>query len=101
MARRGTRAAEAGASPNARLAVRPDAARADYRPSQRVWNQDPDGFDAWRAGRTGFPLVDAGMRQLATEGFMHNRARMVVASFLCKDLYLDWRLGATHFMSLL
>jgi len=83
------------------LAVRPDAAHGDYRPSHRVWNEDPDAFEAWQAGRTGFPLVDAAMRQLATEGFMHNRARMVVASFLCKDLYLDWRLGAAHFMSLL
>lgn len=83
------------------LAARPDAARADYRPDGRQWNDDPDAYAAWRDGRTGYPLVDAAMRQLATEGFMHNRARMVVASFLCKDLQLDWRLGAAHFMSLL
>jgi deoxyribodipyrimidine photolyase len=50
---------------------------------------DVSGY--WRQGRTGYPVVDAGMRQLAQEGFMHNRARMVVASFLTKDLYLDWR----------
>jgi len=56
---------------------------------------------AWQAGQTGYPVVDAGMRQLAAEGFMHNRARMIVASFLTKDLYLDWRAGAAHFMRLL
>ncbi len=55
-------------------------------------------FDAWVAGRTGYPLVDAGMRQLAAEGWMHNRVRMVTASFLVKDLHLDWRRGAAHFM---
>jgi len=83
------------------LAARPDAARRDYRARGDRWNEDPAMFDAWRAGRTGYPLVDAAMRQLADEGFMHNRARMVVASFLTKDLYLDWRLGADHFMALL
>ena len=55
-------------------------------------------FAAWAAGRTGFPLVDAGMRQLLREGWMHNRVRMVVASFLVKDLHLDWTRGARHFM---
>ena len=60
---------------------------------------DPDGrFEAWAQGRTGFPFVDAGMRQLLTEGWMHNRVRMVVASFLVKDLHLEWQLGARHFM---
>ncbi len=58
-------------------------------------------LDAWREGRTGYPLVDAGMRQLSVEGFLPNRARMVVASFLTKHLGLDWRLGARHFMELL
>lgn len=58
-------------------------------------------LDAWREGRTGYPLVDAGMRQLAAEGFLPNRARMVVASFLAKDLGLDWREGARHFLELL
>jgi deoxyribodipyrimidine photo-lyase len=55
-------------------------------------------FDAWAAGRTGFPLVDAGMRQLRAEGWMHNRVRMLTASFLVKDLHLDWRRGARHFL---
>jgi deoxyribodipyrimidine photo-lyase len=61
------------------------------------WAEDPDGFAAWRAGRTGYPLVDAGMRELAATGWMHNRVRMVVASFLTKDLLLPWQDGARHF----
>jgi deoxyribodipyrimidine photo-lyase len=56
-------------------------------------------FDAWAAGRTGFPIVDAGMRQLLGEGWMHNRVRMIVASFLVKDLHLEWTRGARHFMA--
>ncbi|MET9318491.1 deoxyribodipyrimidine photo-lyase [Kribbella sp. NPDC003505] len=60
---------------------------------------EPDElFDAWREGRTGFPFVDAGMRQLAGSGFMHNRVRMVVASFLVKDLHVHWKHGARWFM---
>ncbi len=55
-------------------------------------------FDAWAAGETGYPLVDAGMRQLLAEGWMHNRVRMLTASFLVKDLHLDWRRGAALFM---
>jgi deoxyribodipyrimidine photo-lyase len=55
-------------------------------------------FQAWAAGRTGFPFVDAGMRQLLGEAWVHNRVRMVVASFLTKDLHLHWRRGARHFM---
>ena len=55
-------------------------------------------FAAWRAGRTGFPIVDAGMRQLRAEGWMHNRVRMITASFLVKDLHVDWIRGARHFM---
>ena len=55
-------------------------------------------FEAWCEGRTGFPIVDAGMRQLMAEAWMHNRVRMLVASFLVKDLHLDWRWGARHFM---
>jgi deoxyribodipyrimidine photo-lyase len=58
-------------------------------------------FAAWAVGRTGYPIVDAGMRQLAAEGWMHNRVRMIVASFLVKDLHLDWSRGARHFMALL
>jgi deoxyribodipyrimidine photo-lyase len=55
-------------------------------------------FRAWATGRTGYPIVDAGMRQLLADGWMHNRARMVTASFLVKDLHLDWRWGARWFM---
>jgi deoxyribodipyrimidine photo-lyase len=80
------------------LAARPDAARRDYRGRGGDWRDDPDGLAAWQEGRTGYPVVDAAMRQLAREGFMHNRARMIVASFLTKDLYIDWRAGAAHFM---
>ncbi len=58
-------------------------------------------LDAWREGRTGYPIVDAGMRQLEREGWMHNRVRLIAASFLAKDLELDWRLGARHFENLL
>jgi deoxyribodipyrimidine photo-lyase len=54
-------------------------------------------FEAWTKGETGFPMVDAGMRQLLAEGWMHNRVRMIVASFLVKDLHLEWTLGAEHF----
>ena len=62
------------------------------------WDHDHDAFRAWCEGRTGFPLVDAGMRQLLREGWMHNRARLVVGSFLTKDLGIDWRLGERWFM---
>ena len=55
-------------------------------------------LEAWRQGRTGFPIVDAGMRQLRATGWMHNRVRMIVASFLVKDLHLEWQHGARHFM---
>ncbi len=58
---------------------------------------DPDLFAAWREGQTGYPIVDAGMRQLRAEGWMHNRLRMITASFLCKDLLLDWRVGEAYF----
>jgi deoxyribodipyrimidine photo-lyase len=82
---------------------RPETARGNY--DQRFdgvrydSGVDADeGYAAWCAGRTGYPLVDAGMRQLLAEGWMHNRVRMVVASFLVKDLHLPWWLGARHFM---
>lgn len=65
------------------------------------WNHDHDAFRAWCEGQTGFPLVDAGMRQLRREGWMHNRARLVAGSFLTKDLGIDWRLGERWFMRLL
>lgn len=61
------------------------------------WKYDARNFQAWKEGTTGFPLVDAGMRQLKTSGWMHNRVRMVVASFLTKDLMHDWRLGEKYF----
>ncbi len=81
------------------LADRPETSRVDFRDRGFTWNDDDDAFTAWKEGRTGFPIVDAGMRQLLHEGFMHNRTRMVVASFLTKDLCIDWRLGAAHFMA--
>jgi deoxyribodipyrimidine photo-lyase len=62
------------------------------------WRDDADGVAAWREGRTGFPVVDAAMRQLRATGWMHNRARMIAASFLAKDLLVDWRAGERHFM---
>lgn len=61
------------------------------------WPDPPGHFDAWREARTGYPLVDAAMRQLDQSGYMHNRLRMVTASFLTKDLLVDWRLGERHF----
>ena len=64
-----------------------------------AWENDPALFDAWSSGQTGYPIVDAGMRQLLAEGWMHNRARMIVASFLTKDLLIDWRWGERYFMN--
>ncbi len=83
------------------LAARPDAAHRDYRDRGRRWHNDQDGLAAWQAGQTGYPVVDAAMRQLTREGFMPNRARMIAASFLTKDLSIDWRAGAAHFMACL
>jgi deoxyribodipyrimidine photo-lyase len=61
------------------------------------WDQDRDSLDAWQKGQTGYPIVDAGMRQLWQEGWMHNRVRMITASFLVKDLLIDWRRGMAWF----
>jgi len=61
------------------------------------WVNDEKQFEAWCKGETGFPLVDAGMRELNATGYMHNRVRMVVASFLSKDLLIDWRWGERYF----
>ena len=61
------------------------------------WRNDPKEFDAWCEGCTGYPIVDAGMRELNTTGFMHNRVRMIVASFLTKHLLIDWRWGEAYF----
>ena len=82
------------------LLRRPDTAREHYRSEYSRMRFDTPGreLDAWSEGRTGFPIVDAGMRQLRTEGWMHNRVRMLVASFLVKDLHLPWQVGGRHFM---
>ena len=66
-----------------------------------TWVNDAADIEAWKVGRTGYPLIDAGMRQLSTTGWMHNRVRMVVASFLVKDLLVDWRIGERWFRHLL
>ncbi len=77
----------------------PRVATEPFRPKALpAWRKSERLYEAWCAGKTGFPLVDAGMRQLNTTGWMHNRVRMVVASFLVKDLRLDWRLGERYFM---
>ena len=78
----------------------PDIATKNYRPGP-AWHTGEHALDAWRAGQTGIPIVDAGMRQLAAEGFMHNRSRMITASFLTRNLGIDWRHGYRHFDSLL
>ena len=83
------------------LAARPDFPYADYRPRGGRWRRSERLVQAWRQGLTGYPIVDAGMRQLEREGFMHNRARLITASFLAKTMRIDWRLGAAHFARLL
>lgn len=83
------------------LAARPDAASRDLRPRGDRWRGDGPETEAWREGRTGYPVIDAAMRQLRHEGWMHNRARLLAASFLTKTLYVDWRIGAAHFLELL
>ncbi len=82
---------------------RPETARDYYRPELRglpyvTGAQLKRRLSAWQEGRTGYPIVDAGMRQLLAEGWMHNRVRMIVASFLVKDLHVEWQHGARHFM---
>ena len=79
----------------------PDIATRDYRPRREDWREDPQAYLAWCAGQTGIPIVDAGMRQLAAEGFMHNRARMLTAFTLTKQLRIHWTAGARHFSGLL
>jgi len=83
----------------------PDLPRRDYRPrparAGAGWRDDPEALEAWKAGQTGYPIVDAGMRQLAAEGFMHNRARLLVAALLTRQLSVHWTLGARHFFDLL
>ncbi len=77
------------------LDARPDIVIENYRefPNEIQWRDDPEGLRAWKDGETGYPLVDAGMRQLRDEGWIHNRVRMVAAAFLTKDLLIDWREG--------
>ena len=70
---------------------------ADKRYRSIKWNTDKERLKAWKEGKTGYPIVDAGMRQLNEEGWMHNRLRMITASFLTKDYLLDWRLGEAYF----
>ena len=79
---------------------RPESARDYYKPEFARMDYDVPGdqLQAWREGRTGFPIVDAGMRQLRATGWMHNRVRMIVASFLVKDLHVEWQHGARHFL---
>jgi deoxyribodipyrimidine photo-lyase len=79
----------------------PQNTQAEYQARYRhtiTWSRSEERFDAWCEGRTGYPLVDAAMRQLRREGWMHNRARLVVGSFLTKDLGIDWRRGESWFM---
>jgi deoxyribodipyrimidine photo-lyase len=82
------------------LANFPHVRSQSFRPALRQipWRNDPDEFKAWQAGKTGYPIIDAAMRQLTQTGWMHNRARMIVASFLVKDLLIDWRWGEGWFM---
>lgn len=76
----------------------PQVRRRNFRLQNVRWENKPDLFSAWCAGRTGYPVVDAAMRQLVESGWMHNRSRMIVASFLTKDLLIDWRWGEKFFM---
>ena len=66
--------------------------------AELLWDHNPAAFEAWRQGQTGFPIVDAGMRELQATGFMHNRVRMIVAMFLTKDLHIHWKEGEKYFM---
>jgi deoxyribodipyrimidine photo-lyase len=77
--------------------------RTAFRPAMRniLWQNNPGDFEAWVGGNTGYPIVDAAMRQLNQTGWLHNRARMIAASFLTKDLLIDWRWGERYFMQYL
>lgn len=86
------------------LAHYPESVQMEWNPKYRGrldWSGNEAHFAAWQEGRTGYPIVDAAMRQLLAEGWMHNRARMIVASFLTKHLRIDWRKGEAHFAQLL
>jgi deoxyribodipyrimidine photo-lyase len=82
------------------LSEYPEVFEFEFNPEWRgmPWSYDEGAFSRWKEGRTGFPIVDAGMRELKATGFMHNRVRMITAMFLTKDLRLDWRLGEAFFM---
>lgn len=77
----------------------PHSATSSFKPQYEKisWLSDEENFAKWMEGKTGYPIVDAGMRELNTTGFMHNRVRMIAASFLCKHLLIDWRLGEKYF----
>jgi deoxyribodipyrimidine photo-lyase len=77
----------------------PEVLAEEFNPDWRglPWEGPGETFEAWKSGKTGFPIVDAGIRELLATGFMHNRVRMIVAMFLTKDLHLDWRLGEQFF----
>lgn len=77
----------------------PHTVKDSFRPKyDRIeWRNNEEEFEKWKNGQTGYPLIDAGMRELNTTGYMHNRVRMLVASFLCKHLLIDWRWGETYF----
>lgn len=77
----------------------PHVEKSSFRPQYDniIWRNKEDEFEKWCLGQTGYPLVDAGMRELNATGYMHNRVRMVVASFLCKHLLIDWRWGEAYF----
>lgn len=80
---------------------RPELLEQEFNPKYYrtlAWAEPGEAFERWKEGMTGFPIVDAGMRQLKATGWMHNRLRMIVAMFLTKDLHLDWRLGEQYFM---
>ena len=78
----------------------PSNAKQEFQERYRTldWGHDKTLLTAWQDGQTGYPVVDASMRQLLQQGWMHNRARLIVGSFLTKDLWLDWRHGEQHFM---
>lgn len=78
----------------------PNVLNEEFNPDWRglPWQEPAESFELWKQGRTGFPIVDAGMRELLATGFMHNRIRMITAMFLTKDLHLDWKLGESWFM---
>ena len=81
------------------LHANPRSAWSDLNPVAGLTYDEPaDAIEAWKTGHTGFPIVDAGMRQLLAEGWMHNRVRMITASFLTKDLHVWWPVGARHFL---